>query len=86
MTDITIEQIAKLKYTVSDPFDIDQNIFGGLTYFQWLYNLYAEPDRLAKTLAAWNWGLRYVSKEGPLNWEKLPEDVKTFIKNVMRVK
>lgn len=84
LMDITIKQIANLGYEIADPYDPDQNITGGIIYFKWLYEMYdGDKERLEKTLAAWNWGLRHIPKDGPLNWQKLPVETKTFIKNVM---
>ncbi|KKU03026.1 MAG: Lytic transglycosylase2C catalytic [Candidatus Amesbacteria bacterium GW2011_GWB1_47_26] len=83
LTDITIKQIEKLGFVISDPYDIDQNITGGMMYFKWLYELYeGKTDRLEKTLAAWNWGLANFSREKPLNWKILPAETREFIRYV----
>lgn len=87
ITSKTIEQIAALGITVSDPFDVDQNITGGLTYLRWLWSLYdGQPDRLEKTLAAWNWGMANFSETEPLDWFKLPTETKNFINFVINRK
>lgn len=66
-----------------DPFDIDQNIQGGLIYFKWLYDRYlGDPEHLEKTLAAWNWGLNKFPKDGPLDYGSMPEETKEFIRYV----
>lgn len=84
LTDITIKQIKKLGFVISDPYDIDQNITGGMMYFKWLYELYeGKTDRLEKTLAAWNWGLANFSREEPLDWKILPAETREFIRYVI---
>lgn len=83
LTDITIKQIEKLGFVISDPYDVDQNITGGMMYFKWLYQLYeGKTDRLEKTLVAWNWGLANFSREEPLDWKILPVETREFIKYV----
>lgn len=84
LTDITIKQIANLGFKIDDPYNVDQNIKGGMTYFKWLYGLYEnQEDRMEKTLAAWNWGLGHISVTGPLNTIDLPLETKEFIKYVL---
>lgn len=84
LTDITIEQIAKLGFKIDDPHDIDQNIQGGLIYFKWLFDQYAgDPEQLEKTLAAWNWGLNNFPKEEPLDYGSLPGETKEFIRYIL---
>lgn len=84
LTDITIKQIAKLGFKIDDPYNVDQNIQGGLIYFNWLYQRYAnQENRLEKTLAAWNWGLKYVPLEGQLNFNDLPSETMELIKFVL---
>lgn len=88
LTSITVEQIEKLGYKISDPFDVDQNIHGGLAYFKWLFGLYSgQQDQLEKTLAAWNWGMANFSATEPLNWENrpdMPAETKEFIKYILQ--
>lgn len=84
LTDITIKQIETLGFVIRDPYDIDQNITGGMMYFKWLYELYErETDQLEKTLAAWNWGMANFSREEPLDWNILPKETREFIRYVM---
>lgn len=84
LTDVTIKQIANLGFKINDPYDVDQNIEGGMIYFRWLYGLYDnQEDRIEKTLAAWNWGLGYIPVEGPLNLQKLPSETQAFIRYVL---
>lgn len=85
LTAITIEQIKKLGFRINDPYNVDQNIQGGLVYFNWLYKRYEnQENRLEKTLAAWNWGLKYIPVEGSLNFNNLPSETVEFIKFVLR--
>lgn len=84
LTDDTIKQIAILGFKIDDPYDVDQNIQGGLIYFKWLYDRYlGDPEHLEKTLAAWNWGLNKFPKEGPLDYEPMPDETKEFIRYVL---
>jgi len=84
LMDITIEQIAKLGYKITDPYDPNQNITGGIMYFKWLYEMYeGDKEQLEKTLAAWNWGPSNVSKNEPLDYESLPEETRRFINKVL---
>lgn len=76
---ITIKDLKdRFKYEIKDPFDAEQNINGGLIYFKWLYERYNK--NLDKTLAAWNWGLKYIPVRGPM--PKLPPETQKFIKDV----
>lgn len=78
-----LEESKKHGYEVKDVFDIDQNIEGAMTYFKYLYDLYeGTPDRLHKTIAAWNWGMGRFSREGSFNLNAAPLKVRTFIHNV----
>lgn len=87
LTEITVRQIAKLGYKIHDVFNVDENITGGQIYFRWLYQRYAgSDDPLEKTLAAWNWGLSNVPKDAPLDWSRLPNETKMFIKNVLETR
>lgn len=84
LTDRTVKQIEKPGFKVEDVFDIDQNIQGGLVYFDWLYKRYeGEDDHLKKTLAVWNWGLLYVPVGQLLVWKKLPEETRNFINYIL---
>lgn len=84
LTDITIKQIANLGFKIDDPYDVDQNIQGGMIYFKWLYELYEnQEDQLEKTLAAWNYGMKYVSVEGSLDTKDLPLETIEFIKYIL---
>lgn len=88
---IAIEQLRgknmkDLYYDMSDSFDIDQNINGGMRYFKWLYKIYykGDVDALKKSLAAYNWGIVYVPKNIPFDQIQLPESVKLYIKKVLQ--
>lgn len=84
LTDITIKQIKTLGFVVRDPYDINQNIIGGMMYFKWLYGLYeGETGQLEKTLAAWNWGMANFSRKEPLDWKILPKETREFIRYVI---
>ena len=88
LTDVTIKQIAKLGFQVTDPFNVDQNINGGLIYFKWLLSLYkGQQDQLEKTLAAWNWGMANFSENEPLDWKNMPDmpiETKEFIRFILQ--
>ena len=84
LTPITLEQIRNLEYQINDVFDVDQNIEGAMIYFRWLRGLYHDgPELLEKTLIAWNWGQKYISRTEPLNWLEIPDSVKAFVKEVL---
>lgn len=84
LTTPAIDQIAMEGYKVIDPFDIDQNIEGAMIYLRWLYRLYeGEPDRLEKTLTAWNWGMSHVIKGKPIDIESIPGQTKSLINYVL---
>lgn len=84
LTDITIKQIQELGFKITDPYDIDQNIEGGLTYFNWLYRRYeGQKDHIQKTLAAWNWGLSHIPVKGSLDFGILPDETKKFITDIL---
>jgi len=84
LTDITIKQIKELGFEITDPYDIDQNIEGGLIYFDWLYQRYqGQKDHIQKTLAAWNWGLTRVPVKGNLDFGALPDETKNFITDIL---
>lgn len=81
---ITIKQIMNLGFQITDPYDTDQNITGGIIYFKWLYAMYkSDPEQLEKTLAAWNWGQNNFSKKEPLNYELMPDETKNFIRDIL---
>lgn len=84
LMDITIKQIANLGFEINNPYDVDQNITGGIIYFQWLYKMYkSDSEQLEKTLAAWNWGQNNFPKEGPLDYELMPDETKNFIRSIL---
>ncbi len=84
LMDITIEQISKLGFEVTNPFDVDQNIQGGLIYFKWLFERYSnDAEQLEKTLAAWNWGLSNIPLDEPLDYETMPKETREFIRFVV---
>ncbi len=82
---ITIDQINKLGYQITDPFNYEQNIRGGIIYFHWLLKMYkGQKNQMEKTLAAWNWGQNNFPKDGPLDsWNPVPDQTKNFIKYVL---
>lgn len=84
LMDITVKQIAKLGYEITDPYDPDQNITGGIIYFKWLYNMYqGDEQQLEKTLAAWNWGQNNFPKDGPLDYSVMPRETRNFIEDIL---
>lgn len=84
LTNKAIEQINILGFEVKDPFDFDQNIQGAMIYFKWLYEMYeGDPERLEKTLAAWNWGQGNFSKDEPLDYGPMPDETINFINYVL---
>lgn len=85
LTSITIKDIEqRFGFKIDDPFDVDQNIKGAMFYFKWLMERYSgDPELVEKTLVAWNWGLNNFPKDPPLDWSKIPEATKAFVKNVL---
>ena len=89
---ITIDQIKKGEgiygYPLENPFDIEQNIQGGIRYFKWLYEVYYkdEPQGLEKTLIGWNWRLKHTPKREKIDWSKIPESVQEFVKKILEKK
>lgn len=84
LMDITIKQIGNLGFEISNPYDVDQNITGAMTYFKWLSKMYlGDPEHLEKTLAAWNWGSNQFSKNEPLDYENLPNETRDFIRDIL---
>ena len=79
------ENLGDLKYQLENPFNAIQNIEGGIRYFKWLYEIYykGKPQRLEKTLIGWNWRLRHTPKGKKINWSKIPEEVKEFVRKVL---
>ncbi|MBI4653243.1 transglycosylase SLT domain-containing protein, partial [Candidatus Kuenenbacteria bacterium] len=94
LTPITIKQIKKGKgiygYPLENPFNIEQNIQGGIRYFKWLYEVYYyykdEFQRLEKTLIGWNWKLKHTPKGERIDWLKIPDDVREFVEEVLERK
>lgn len=66
---------------IDDPFDIDQNIIGGVKYFRWLYyeRYKNDKDRLRKALAAYNSGHNSVEVGKPLELELYGSQTKRII-------
>lgn len=84
LTSIALDQVRGEGYTVSDVFDVDQNINAGLIYFRWLYRYYkGDNEQLIKTVAAWNCGLRDVPRGQLLDFNGLHEETKVFIRFVL---
>lgn len=92
LTPITIKQIKEAGgiygYPLENPFDVYQNIQGGIRYFKWLYEVYYknEPQRLEKTLIGWNWRLEHTPKGERIDWSKIPNEVQEFVEKILRGK
>lgn len=66
---------------VDDPFDIEQNIKGGIKYFKRLYNKYnGDRDRLRKTIVAYNSGPGNVPSGELLNLELYEMQTRRLVK------
>lgn len=84
LMEITIKQIVNLGFEVKDPYDVDQNVTGGIIYFKWLNDMYqGDPQQLEKTLAAWNWGSDNFPKAGSLDYGRMPDETKNFINSLL---
>jgi len=84
LTDITIKDLAQHGFTITDPFDIDQNIEGGFLYFYRLYKRYeGKKDQIQMTLAAWSRGPSRVPVDEPLDWTGMPDETKNLINDVL---
>ena len=67
---------------VSDPFDPEQNILGGIKYMRYLLDTFADsPDSLKLSLAAYNAGENLVQRLG-----RIPEIREThdYVRNIMQ--
>ncbi len=78
--------MAGLYYELNDPFNIEQNIQGGIRYFKWLYRVYYKGDNeaLKKALAGYNWGIKYIPRNMPFSKIAIPERVKQYIDDILR--
>lgn len=84
LTAAAVDQVRREGFTVSDVFEIDQNVEGAMIYFRWLYRLYdGESAQLVKTLAAWNWGLGNVPRGKLLDFTELPDETRGLINFVL---
>lgn len=85
LTDITIKDIdERFSFKIEDPFNVDQNITGAMLYFKWLLDRYeGDPEQIEKAIVAWNWGLNNFPKDLTLDWSKIPDATKAFVKNVL---
>lgn len=63
---------------VSDPFDAEQNIDGGVRYLSQLLSQFGGNQQLA--LAAYNWGPGNVSKNGFNNW---PAETVNYVSSIL---
>lgn len=87
LKDITLTEIKRISGREINPFDAEDNIEGGLIYFDHLYKKYeAGPSALETTLAAWNIGPTYVDNNYPLNFNKIPDTTIKLIKFVLNQK
>ena len=62
---------------VSNPYDIGQNISGGVRYMGQLLNRYNDPRT---ALAAYNWGMGNVDRQGLAN---MPVETQNYIKGIL---
>jgi hypothetical protein len=88
LTQDAINQLKNLDFDVDDPFDINQNIEGGIRYFRWLLETFYKdvPHSLEKTVAAYNWGQGRVPPNDPLNPDNLPKDTAWLVTCVLKNK
>lgn len=77
-------------YVIDDPFNIDQNIEGGIRYVKWLYESFYKgvSQGTEKIVAAFNQGHYYFPPHKPLNYSTLPtkekqEEVKQLVARVV---
>lgn len=70
---------------INDVFDARQNIQAGITYFQYLYNLYdGDQERLQKSIAAYNSGPGDVDIDDPLNLELFEDQTSRLVNCVVK--
>lgn len=87
LNEITLLEIKRISNREIDPFDAEDNIEGGLIYFDYLYKRYKDgPDALKTTLAAWNIGPTYVDNNYPLDFNKVYPSTKQLIDFVLKQK
>lgn len=65
-----------------DPYDVDQNIRGGVTYLKQLYQKYGSWDR---ALAAYNWGPQKVDSSSARG-SSFPGDVINYVKAILGIR
>jgi len=63
---------------VGDPFDIEQNVDGGVRYLKTLLATY--HGNVRRALAAYNAGPGRISKRGPLT---MPDETKTYVARIL---
>lgn len=88
LTQGAINQLKNLGFEITDPFDINQNIEGGIRYFRWLLETYYKDvqQSLEKTVAAYNWGQGRVPPNNPLDLGNLPEETARLVTCVLENK
>ncbi|MEK7611495.1 MAG: lytic transglycosylase domain-containing protein [Patescibacteria group bacterium] len=87
LRDVTLIEIRRINGREINPFDAEDNIEGGLIYFDDLYKKYRSgQDVLKTTLVAWNIGPTYVNENYPLNFDEIPETTKKLIDFVLKQK
>ncbi len=84
----TIKDINE-KYSgkISDPYDAEQNIDGGLRYFRHLLDKYnGSSDYLKRVITAWSRGSTRITYEEPFIFKKQPEETQKLIRCVLEEK
>lgn len=80
----TLEEIRKISGREINPYDAEDNIEGGLIYFDYLYKKYKGGyDALKTTLVAWNKGPTYVRENYPLDFDTIPDTTKKLVDFVL---
>lgn len=88
LTQDAINQLKNLDFEITDPFDVNQNIEGGIRYFRWLFETFYEniPQSLEKTVAAYNWGQGHIPPSDSLDLDNLPRDTAWLVTCVLENK
>lgn len=87
LNESTLLEIKRISNREINPFDAEDNIEGGLIYFDYLYKKYKDgPAALKTTLAAWNIGPTYVDNNYPLDFNKIYPSTKQLIDFVLKQK
>ena len=72
---------------IIDPYNIEQNIDGGLKYFQYLLNKYkGSSNHLQRVITVWNRGLIKISYQEPFIFKNQPEETQQLIRCVLEEK